>query len=85
MDSRGVVMGTITKITKKSENGFIVETDTIMSDGSYLSDFCKLEGNELSPVYGKGVYRIGTGVRVKVGPKTLAILTALKINESWTP
>jgi len=73
------------KITRTAAGNFAVETDTLMSDGSYKQDgCCRLQGNVLRSHEQRGFIRVGGLMRITLGPASLAMVQALDIHDSVT-
>lgn len=70
-------MKTIT-ITRKCD-GFNVQTDTLLSDGTFRAAFCKLKGNRLVQ---SGFHMGGGFVTVNLSKEGLARIASLKDGES---
>jgi hypothetical protein len=72
-------------ITRTSIDTYRVDTDTLLSDGSYRADGClKLHGNVLRSFERPGHIRIGGLMNLTLGPLSLARVSALAVGESVT-
>ena len=68
------------EITRKG-TGYIVKTDTFLSDGTYRTAFCELRGSRLV----QSGFHIGSGfVTVDLSPAGLALVLSLVEGESVT-
>jgi hypothetical protein len=74
------------KITRVSDVQFSVVTDTALSDGTYKQDsdvrFRPSNPTELHSYEQRGHIRTGSLISIKLGPKSLALVRALKIGET---
>lgn len=74
-----------TTITRTGVDTYRVDTDRLMSDGSYQADGClKLYGNVLRSFEKPGHIRIGGLMSITLGPQSLARVQMLAIGESAT-
>lgn len=72
-------------ITRTSADTYRVDTDTLLSDGSYYADgYLKLHGNVLRSFERPGYIRVGGLMRLTLRPKPLATIQALAVGESVT-
>ena len=69
-------------ITRLTDSRYAVVTDTVLADGTLLSDDdMRLVGNRLESRESRGNLRAGGLLRVVLGPRSLAAVTALDIDE----
>lgn len=72
-------------ITRTGNDTYRVDTDRLMSDGSYQADGClKLHGNILRSFERPGCIRVGGLMNLTLGEKSLAVVQGLEIGESAT-
>jgi type 1 fimbria pilin len=70
------------EITKLSDGTFAVDSGEITESGTKISARCQLNGTTLQTVYSKSMIVL-TPIRVKLGPVSLAAVSALKVGESY--
>ena len=70
----------ITRITRTHYNEYLVETNTVMTDGECLTDRCYLLDGKLVPA--PGYFRVGGGIRVTLSPERLQQVLDLPIEDS---
>jgi hypothetical protein len=77
----------VMKITRLDNGYFEVVTDTMMTDGNYLTDgYCRLdpEAMQLRSVSVRGVIRVGSGIRIQLSAARYSDIEALAIGQSFT-
>ena len=72
-------------ITRESDDRFSLTTDVMLADGTLKSDDdMRLSNDVLQSHEERGHIRIGGLMRVTLGPKAYAAVTALKVGETVT-
>jgi hypothetical protein len=73
-------MGKITSIKRLAENGYFVQTDTAMSDGSFKADTVRFtEERTMRSVPG---FRVGFPITIKLSEEKTATVRSLAIGET---